>query len=354
MKINMRVAALSCCTAVLLVSSVVAYLALQPRHKQVPPAASAKRGAVRFASLDGDLGTIPYRGQKASFTYRFTNDGPEPVRITRVSTSCGCTASDYVKDSIAPGAEGMVTLLYDPTYYNRIGAVTQGAVVSFAGNGNPQVRINLRAQVVELLPVTPSVVAFGEFDQRQPQTRTISILNSLPQPIRIKQASAEKKTVNVEIAAATAQPGDSLKVVVKTPPSLAVTEFTDTIIVETDCKELPVIRVPVAGLARNGPVSVEPKVIVYGMVNRERDLRKMLRLRSDDGSDFQIQAIQAEGIPANSQFDRGSKPSQELWLTPQLKDLNAGAVNGQVRIDIAHRDGKQSVVVPVSVYVLSR
>lgn len=48
---------------------------------------------------------------KVSFTLR--NTGTEALSITEVIPSCGCTAVDWTREPIAPGAEGEVTAVYD-------------------------------------------------------------------------------------------------------------------------------------------------------------------------------------------------------------------------------------------------
>src|ERR1044072_1236363 len=48
------------------------------------------------------------QGVPASATFTFTNTSNAPLVIEKVTPSCGCTAADYTKASIAPGATGVV------------------------------------------------------------------------------------------------------------------------------------------------------------------------------------------------------------------------------------------------------
>jgi hypothetical protein len=59
-----------------------------------------------------DLG--PMRsGEVILLAARLRNTGAEPLVVKDVSTSCGCTTTEYEKQPIAPGAEGRLELRFD-------------------------------------------------------------------------------------------------------------------------------------------------------------------------------------------------------------------------------------------------
>lgn len=59
-----------------------------------------------------DFGKIKHN-TPVTHEFRFTNKGAEPLIITSVQASCGCTVAQYSKDAIAPGSEGFVTATYN-------------------------------------------------------------------------------------------------------------------------------------------------------------------------------------------------------------------------------------------------
>ncbi|MDR1555617.1 MAG: DUF1573 domain-containing protein [Tannerellaceae bacterium] len=61
-----------------------------------------------------DFGTIKESDGKVSHTFVVKNDGTQPLVITRVIASCGCTSPDWTKEPIAPGKTGEVVVTYDP------------------------------------------------------------------------------------------------------------------------------------------------------------------------------------------------------------------------------------------------
>lgn len=59
-----------------------------------------------------DFGKIT-EGEKVSHRFTFKNTGSNPLLMTMVKPSCGCTASNWSKEEIAPGGEGFVDLEFN-------------------------------------------------------------------------------------------------------------------------------------------------------------------------------------------------------------------------------------------------
>lgn len=55
-----------------------------------------------FAKTEHDFGTV-IQGEIVTYNFRFTNKGNADLVIAEVSTSCGCTVSNYPKEPIKPG-----------------------------------------------------------------------------------------------------------------------------------------------------------------------------------------------------------------------------------------------------------
>ena len=62
--------------------------------------------------MDHDFGEIE-KGIPVSHTFEFINEGDAPLIISRVKTSCGCTASDYSKEPVLPGETGTLKATYN-------------------------------------------------------------------------------------------------------------------------------------------------------------------------------------------------------------------------------------------------
>lgn len=61
-----------------------------------------------------DFGQIKESNGKVSHTFVVKNEGTQPLVITRVIASCGCTSPEWPQEPIAPGKNGEVVVTYDP------------------------------------------------------------------------------------------------------------------------------------------------------------------------------------------------------------------------------------------------
>lgn len=69
-------------------------------------------GRVVFDSDVYDFGTIK-EGEVIDHTFKFKNEGKEPVILAQVSASCGCTTPSYTVDPILPGKEGEIKVSFN-------------------------------------------------------------------------------------------------------------------------------------------------------------------------------------------------------------------------------------------------
>lgn len=67
---------------------------------------------ITFEETTYDFGKI-IQGEKVAYDFHFTNTGKTDLVINKVSTSCGCTVGNYPKESIKPGEEGKIEVVFD-------------------------------------------------------------------------------------------------------------------------------------------------------------------------------------------------------------------------------------------------
>ena len=82
-----------------------------------------------------DVGEIPQSKPKA-IVFEFKNTGKTDVIITNVQGSCGCTATDYTKESIKAGKSGIVTATYNAA---NVGPFTKTVTVTTNSEATPKV-----------------------------------------------------------------------------------------------------------------------------------------------------------------------------------------------------------------------
>jgi len=99
---------------------------------------------IAFDKAEHDFGVISESGGVAAYEFTFKNTGEIPLVITKVSTSCGCTAPDWSKEPIAPGEQGFIKVTFNPK--GRSGDFTKSLTVFT--NGNPSaLKLNIKGHI---------------------------------------------------------------------------------------------------------------------------------------------------------------------------------------------------------------
>ncbi|MCL2597005.1 MAG: DUF1573 domain-containing protein [Paludibacter sp.] len=76
---------------------------------------AAAQPAITFTNTTHDFGDVYVTDGRVSYVFEFTNTGTEPVVISKVNPSCGCTKPDWTQTPIAPGEKGVIIAKYDPS-----------------------------------------------------------------------------------------------------------------------------------------------------------------------------------------------------------------------------------------------
>ncbi|MGM5468644.1 DUF1573 domain-containing protein [Flavobacteriaceae bacterium LMO-SS05] len=102
------------------------------------PVPNENAGVLSFETEEIDYGTIPQNADGVK-VFKFTNTGSNPVVISQVKTSCGCTVPTYSKEPVLAGSTGEIQIKYAT---NRIGKFTKTiTVISNASEPNKVIKI---------------------------------------------------------------------------------------------------------------------------------------------------------------------------------------------------------------------
>lgn len=85
---------------------------------------------LKFKEEEHNFGTVP-EGPSVSYDFEFKNTGKEPIVLSNVQASCGCTTPTWPKEPIAPGQSSKITATYStqgrPGQINKTITVTSNA-----------------------------------------------------------------------------------------------------------------------------------------------------------------------------------------------------------------------------------
>ena len=91
-----------------------------------------------------DFGKVA-EGEIVEYSYRFKNTGTNPLVVTNVSASCGCTVPEKPEAPIKPGEIGFIKVKFNSE--NRPGEVHK--TVTVTSNANPAFQeLSLKGEVI--------------------------------------------------------------------------------------------------------------------------------------------------------------------------------------------------------------
>lgn len=114
----------------------------QKDQSQLTTDKAVKPVNIEWSEKIHDFKDIPV-GTPVTATFTFKNVGKEPITVTRVKSSCGCTVASYSKEPVLPGKEGEVSATYN--------AAKQGSFnksVNVYMSDNSQLRLSLKGKVL--------------------------------------------------------------------------------------------------------------------------------------------------------------------------------------------------------------
>ena len=113
----------------------------QQAETESPPQNGPK---ITFQKTEYNFGDIQ-QGEKVEHVFTFKNSGTEPLILSNVQTTCGCTATDWPRDTIAPGGSGEIKVVFNSA--GKMGR--QNKVVTVTSNAaNSQEKVKLVGNVV--------------------------------------------------------------------------------------------------------------------------------------------------------------------------------------------------------------
>lgn len=93
------------------------------------PAENKNAPEIVFTETSHDFGTIPFNGD-GTYTFEFKNTGNEPLVLSEVRSSCGCTTPEWPRQPIKKGEKATIKVKYNTSImgpFNKSVFVTSNA-----------------------------------------------------------------------------------------------------------------------------------------------------------------------------------------------------------------------------------
>jgi len=107
--------------------------------------------SVSISPTTHDLGTVVY-GDVATTTFVLTNYAPLPLKVIRVSTSCGCTSASVDKKELGAYESTVVNVSFDPAVHKDdtgLGELTRTIYIETDNPNFPSLESTITANVIK-------------------------------------------------------------------------------------------------------------------------------------------------------------------------------------------------------------
>jgi len=99
---------------------------------------------IEFSALEHNYGQVD-KGGDGNCEFTFTNTGNEPLILSNVRASCGCTTPSWTQAPVMPGQTGTIKVKYNT---NNVGAFNKSVTVTSNAVDNPRVVLKIKGNVI--------------------------------------------------------------------------------------------------------------------------------------------------------------------------------------------------------------
>ena len=104
----------------------------------------SKQTLIVFKTTSYDFGKIKYEGNGTA-AFIFKNISKNPVKISNIKPSCGCTGTDWTKEEVKKGKKGKIIVKYDT---KNIGTFHKTIAV-FLENQQETIQLEIKGEVLK-------------------------------------------------------------------------------------------------------------------------------------------------------------------------------------------------------------
>ena len=295
-----------------------------------------------FNELVYDFG-IAGPGDRITHIFKFTNVGSEPLQITRVSTSCGCTAALLSKKEIFPGGSGEIRATFETKRFE--GDQETAITVHSNDPDDPEIDLTIIGAIKRDVAVVPQGINFGDVEKGETVTGSVKLLQLSQNKLVLHRIEVNEKYLNATTSRFREENSRGINIDISLKSESPVGALSEVITLHTNLKGRPRIDVPVwANIL--GRIQVQPKILSLGPISKGGKISQSITVSSSDGKKFHV--IKATcNLPFIHLQSTVDKKNNVVKISGTIDKVSpAGTISGF--IDIYTDDPDQSVIhVPV-------
>jgi len=165
----------------------------------------AQQAVITFKVTEHDFGKINEADGKVTTVFEFVNEGMEPLVLTNVRASCGCTTPSWTKTPVEPGQTGTINVTYNPN--GRPGRFQKTITVT-SNATEPSKKLFIKGEVIpkQAKPINKYPVKMGDLSVASKDVNFGTVLKGKSSLRQIEYANLSEQDITVDILYADGTP----------------------------------------------------------------------------------------------------------------------------------------------------
>ncbi len=272
-----------------------------------------------------DFGVVA-RGADAVYRLPVKNIYRDPISITGVRTSCGCSAATKSHETLNSGEEGYIEIKMDTIKFLREKTSNVFVTFSIPGYGASEVQIPLKVYIRTDVVLTPGAANFGVVDLGQGAEKKIGIAYAGRPDWKILDVKSANPNVTAQTVETLRQNGTvNYDLIVKLAPGAPAGALRTQITLVTDDANSPNVPVLVEGSVESD-ISITPAIVNLGPLTAGQT--KVVQVVVKGRKPFQISKVESTQDAETFKIKIPQSPA-----VVHVLQMSATPVNSPVEID---------------------
>jgi hypothetical protein len=194
-----------------------------------------------------DFGQV-YQGESVQHAFLFSNQGDEPLLVTKVRSSCGCTAALVSSRELKPGESGEIQANFDSTRFQ--GKISKTIYLYTNDTTQPVAQLYIKGAVKEMVQITPKQINFGTVPPEQPVIAELTLLNQGNQTLTFEEPTTTAYELKASLEATQLEAGQQTRVTLKFVPKQGQARFSGYVTVKVSGGVQKDLRIPVYAMIK--------------------------------------------------------------------------------------------------------
>ncbi|HMS15986.1 MAG TPA: DUF1573 domain-containing protein [Planctomycetota bacterium] len=270
-----------------------------------------------------DLGRVP-QNQEYKHKFRVQNAGTSALEIKQVIPSCQCAAAMPERNRLESGEETTIEVTLKTLTFS--GVVHKTVTVQSNDPARPQYQLQVRAEVMPPLFVTPPTLEMGTFSKAEASRKvSFRVVVSPGASVNLKGVSSTSPLLTVEPEGSWTDNADgsrSMAYIAQFKSGAPVGLLRESVWIDTDLPTKPRVDIVAVGSVE-GEVTVSPATLNLGRVKAGDAITTSFVVSKSGESDLRIESVMANpaGVfeAAFKELEKGRKYEVTLKIGADAK-----------------------------------